>query len=309
MPEFIRGLHNIKSRHHGNVVTIGAFDGLHRGHQAIIRQLRQESERLQLPSMVVIFEPQPNEFFIPEQAPARLMRLGEKVSGLQALGVDRVLCLSFNRSLRQLSADQFIEQVLEQAIGTQFLVVGDDFRFGCNREGDYKRLQQAAFPVVDTPSVLIDGQRISSTWVREALGRADFEQAEVLLGRPYSISGKVIPGQQIGQTIGIPTANIRLHRCQTPLSGVFAVTVEVAGKAYPAVANVGFRPTVANDKEPLLEVHLFDFDGSLYGQRLTTCFYQQLRQEQRFDSLGALTSQIQLDIQRAKEFFNDHDRL
>lgn len=305
---FIRGLHNLRAEHHGNVVTIGSFDGVHRGHQAILQQVQAQSRQLALPSMVMIFEPQPHEFFAGEKAPARLMRLREKVIALFDEGIDRVCCLSFNRAFSEFSADQFIQQVLIAGLGTQYLVVGDDFRFGAGRTGDYQQLQTAGehqgFTVTDTQSFLIEGERVSSTRIRQLLQQNQFAEAATLLGRPYCITGKVVKGNQLGRELGAPTANVHLHRYRSPLTGVFAVlvTLPASGKI-TGVANVGVRPTLGGDAQPILEVHLFDWQGDLYGQEIAVEFKHKLREEQRFDGLDALKQQIQQDMQQARAFF------
>ena len=306
--EFIRGLYNIKPAHFGNVVTMGSFDGVHLGHQAILAQLKVQAERLGLPSLVMIFEPQPHEFFTGDNAPARLMRLREKVQALFEQGVDRVLCLPFNRSLSSLSADAFIQQVLIDALGVRYLVVGDDFRFGSGRSGGYSDLVVAGiqhkFAVTDTQSFLIDEQRVSSTRIRELLQKNDFTRAAHLLGKPYAISGRVVKGQQLGRQLGAPTANVHLHRYRSPLAGVFAVEVElISGELVAGVANVGVRPTLGGDAKAILEVHLFDRNDDLYGQNIVVEFKHQLRNEQRFDNLEALKQQIQEDIIHARQYF------
>jgi riboflavin kinase / FMN adenylyltransferase len=312
----IRGLHNLRAQHRGCVATIGSFDGVHRGHRAIIDQLLAQSRALGLPSVVMVFEPQPYEFFSGEKAPARLMRLRDKIRVLSACGVDRVFCLQFNQRLRQLSARDFIEQVLVQGLGIKSLVVGDDFRFGCDRAGDFQLLQQAGlkhgFSVYDTCTVQDGGERISSTRVRRALEAEHFEEAERLLGHPYTIRGRVVYGQQLGRTIGVPTANVRLRRYRSPLNGVFAVRLRLVGaeKEYgndwlPGVANVGVRPTVGGETRPILEVHLLDFDGHLYAREVEVRFDKKLRDEQKFPSLEVLKVQIHNDIAQAKSFFDD----
>jgi len=305
---FIRGLHNLRPWHSGCVATIGSFDGVHLGHQAILRQLKQAADAHQLPSTVIVFEPQPHEFFSGEKAPARLMRLREKIQALFAAGVDRVLCVRFTESLRSLSADEFIEQVLVRGLGIKHLVIGDDFRFGCDRKGDFQLLQQAGsnygFSVSDTCTLLLHGERVSSTRIRYLLELGDFAQAEELLGRPYSISGRVGYGQQLGRKLGVPTANIHLWRYRSPLHGVFAVTAIMKGQEiYQGVANVGVRPTVSGDQKPLLEVHLFDFADVIYGSIIEVVFHQKLRDEKKFASLDDLKTQLQSDINQAKTFF------
>ncbi len=306
--EIIRGLHNLRPRHQGSVVTLGTFDGVHLGHQKILRQVTGQAEALGLPSVVVIFEPQPHEYFAGDRAPARLMRLREKLLALFAAGVDRVLCLQFNRRLSSLSARDFVEKILVDGLGVRYLVVGDDFRFGSDRKGDYLFLKQMAaekgFQVIDTHTYEVAGQRVSSTRIRAVLDRADFEEAARLLGRPYVISGHVQSGQQLGRQLGTPTANVHLRRYRSPLGGVFAVKATLSGgEQYVGVANVGVRPTVDGKGKPLLEVHLFDFSGDLYGKLINVEFKAKLRDEQRFASLDELKAQIQRDIQRAKNYF------
>ncbi len=306
-PEFIRGLHNLRPRHHGSVATIGTFDGIHRGHQAILEQLQQVARQHALPSVVIMFEPQPHEYFSRQSAPARLMGLSEKVQALFAAGVDRVLCLYFNASLAHLTAEAFVEQVLVDGLGIRHLVVGDDFRFGCDRCGDFALLQSLgerwSFDVSDTCTLTDGGERISSTRIRLLLEQGRLPEAERLLGRPYCISGRVGQGRQLGRTLGVPTANVQLRHYRSPLAGVYVVTAEVAGRQLPGVANVGVRPTVHNGEQPLLEVHLLDFGGDLYGQRLRVCFVEKLREEHRFASLEDLQAQLQQDIQQARDYF------
>ncbi len=300
----------MRPEHRGNVVTIGSFDGVHLGHQAIIQQLLAQSRRLGLPSMVVVFEPQPHEYFSGEKAPARLMRLSEKVAALFAEGVERVCCLQFNRQLRSLSAAEFISRVLVNGLGVKYLVIGDDFRFGCDRRGDYRLLQQAGdtngFTVTDTRTYTVSEQRVSSTRIRDLLQQGNLSLAKTLLGRPYTISGKVIRGQQLGRQLGTPTANVHLHRYRSPLAGVFAVVTRLpSGEQVNGVANVGVRPTVGGDTKPLLEVHLFDRNDDLYGQLIEVDFKYKLRDEKRFDGLDKLKAQIQQDILAARQFFTD----
>ncbi len=305
---FIRGLHNLRPWHRGCVATIGSFDGVHLGHQAILRQLRQAANAHGLPSVVIVFEPQPHEFFSGDKAPARLMRLREKVQALFAAGLDRVLCLQFNQALRSLSAQAFIERILVQGLGIRHLVVGDDFRFGCDRSGDFALLQNAGqqwgFSVSDTCTLLLHGERVSSTRIRGLLEQGKFSAAEELLGRPYSISGRVTYGQQLGRKLGVPTANIHLRRYRSPLQGVFAVSLQLADRTYPGVANVGVRPTVSGSNKPILEVHLFDFAEAIYGSSVSVTFYRKLRDEQKFASLEALQTQLQIDIAQARNYFN-----
>lgn len=302
--QLVRGLHNLRPQHRGCVATIGNFDGVHRGHQAILARLRERAAELGVPSCVVIFEPQPREYFAPDTAPARLARLRDKVALLAAEGVDRVLCLSFNQRLSKLSAAEFVDTILVDGLGVRHLEVGDDFRFGCDRVGDFEFLQQVGlsqgFTVEAAQTVELDGLRVSSTQVRQALAKADFALAERLLGRPFRISGRVLHGQKLARQLGTPTANIQLKRHRVPLTGVYLVSVELDGKAWPGVANIGVRPTVSGDGSAHLEVHLLDFAGDLYGRRLTVEFHHKLREEQRFASLEALKSAIDADIAAAR---------
>jgi len=302
--QLVRGLQNLRPQHRGCVATIGNFDGVHRGHQAILARLRERAVALGVPSCVVIFEPQPREYFAPDSAPARLARLRDKVALLAAEGVDRVLCLAFNQRLSKLSAAEFVDTILVDGLGVKHLEVGDDFRFGCDRVGDFEFLQQAGlsqgFTVEAAQTVEQEGLRVSSTQVRSALAKADFALAERLLGRPYRISGRVLHGQKLARQLGTPTANIQLKRHRVPLTGVYLVSVELDGKAWPGVANIGVRPTVSGDGRAHLEVHLLDYAGDLYGRRLTVEFHHKLRDEQRFASLEALKSAIDADIAAAR---------
>ncbi|VXB27395.1 bifunctional riboflavin kinase and FAD synthetase [Pseudomonas sp. 8AS] len=305
--QLVRGLHNLLPLSQGCVATIGNFDGVHRGHQAILARLRERAIELGVPSCVVIFEPQPREFFGPDTAPARLTRLREKLELLAGQGVDLVLCLAFNRRLRELSAAEFVRQVLVDGLGVKHLEVGDDFRFGCDRSGDFAFLVQAGeqqgFSVEAALTVELDADRVSSTRVRQALQAGELELAERLLGRPFALSGRVLHGQKLARQLGTPTANVQLKRRQPPLRGVFLVSALVDGRRYRGVANIGQRPTVAGDGRPHLEVHLLDFAGDLYGRRLTVIFHHKLRDEQRFASLEALKAAIDADVAAARAYW------
>lgn len=306
--ELIRGLHNFRPEHRGSVVTIGSFDGVHLGHQAVLQQVCEKAAELGLPSVAMIFEPQPPEFFGGEVVPARLMRFREKVQALHRAGIERVCCLQFNAKLRGLTAQTFVETVLVHGLGVKYLVIGDDFHFGCDRKGDYAFLQtqgrQYGFSVNNTCTHTSADQRISSTLIRQCLHKGDLKAAADLLGKPYTISGRVGYGQQLGRTIGAPTANVQLRRHRSPLSGVFAVLVHHQdGRVLQGVANVGVRPTVGEDPKPLLEVHVFDFSESLYTQHLIIEFCHKIRDEQKFESIGALSAQIQCDMKAARAFF------
>ncbi len=305
--QLVRGLHNLRPEHRGCVATIGNFDGVHCGHQAVLARLRERAQALGVPSCVVIFEPQPREFFGPDTAPVRLARVRDKIELLAAEGVDRVLCLAFNRRLRELSAAAFVQTVLIDGLAIKHLEVGDDFRFGCDRTGDFAFLQKAGiahgFSVEEAVTVELAGERVSSTRVREALAAADFELVERLLSRPYAIAGRVLHGQKLGRQLGAPTANIQLKRHRVPLNGVYLVSVELNGRPWPGVANIGVRPSVASDGRAHLEVHLLDYAGDLYGQRLSVVFHRKLRDEQRFASLEELKSAIDADIAAARAYW------
>lgn len=302
--QLVLGLHNLHADPRGCVATIGNFDGVHRGHQVILQRLRERAAQLGLPSCVVLFEPQPREFFAPEAAPPRLSRLRDKIELLAQAGVDRVVCLAFNQRLRELSAEGFVSRVLIQGLGVRHLEVGDDFRFGCDRAGDFafllKAAERAGFSLEKAATLEIDGRRVSSTWLREALAQGDFAMAERLLGRGFAISGRVLHGKKLGRQLGTPTANLQLKRRNIPLQGVYLVSTRLDGQDYAGVANIGWRPTVDSDGQAHLEVHLLDFAGDLYGRRLTVVFHHKLRDEQRFASLEALKTAIDADIAAAR---------
>jgi len=303
--QVIRGLHNLRPEHRGCVATIGNFDGVHLGHQAVFRHLRERAEEHGLPTTVITFEPQPQEFFSPDKAPARLTRLREKLQVMKQSQIDRVMLLEFNAKLAAMRADAFVEQLLVKGLGVRFLYVGDDFRFGKGREGDFHTLERAGqehgFEVASMDTFAVGRERVSSTRIRQALTEGDLQTAERLLGRPYRICGRVAHGDERGRTIGFPTANIDLHRRVSPLHGVFAVTVYGPGDGpLPGVANIGTRPTVRGDTRYLLEVHLFDFDRRIYGAHVEVEFRRKLRDEQRFDSFEALRRQIEQDAQAAR---------
>lgn len=310
MIELICGFHNLKARHRGCVLTIGNFDGLHQGHQAVIQILNQQAKRLKLPSCVLLFEPHPQEFFFKEKAPSRLMRLREKIKTLQRLAIDRILCLRFNKHLAEMEAEVFVKEILVDRLGASVLIVGDDFRFGKERQGDFNLLKNLSkkynFEVFSTPTFLLKGKRIGSSRVRDALKEGDFDLAACLLTRPFALSGRVMHGDQRGRLLGFPTANIALHRLVSPLKGVFIVRVwGLAGGAINGVANCGKRPTV-NGLQDLLEVHLFNFNETIYGARLQVEFLKKIRDEKKFDSLDALKIQITEDATIAKRYFDSN---
>jgi riboflavin kinase/FMN adenylyltransferase len=305
--ELVRGLHNLRPGHRGCAATIGSFDGLHLGHQAVLEQLAEQAAGRRLPATLVTFEPQPREYFMPDAAPPRLTRFREKLELLRHYGVDRVVCLRFNHYLASLTADAFIQTVLLDGLDVKYLVVGDDFRFGSERNGDFSLLVQAGqrhgFPVVNMHTVSAGNGRVSSTRIRESLRAGDLAAAEALLGRPYRMSGRVAHGDKRGRTIGFPTANIFLHRAAVPVEGVFAVQLTgIDEQPLPGVANVGNRPTVDGTRS-LLEVHLFDFDREIYGRHVQVGFLKKLRAERKFASFDKLKEQILLDAGHAREFF------
>jgi riboflavin kinase/FMN adenylyltransferase len=307
MQKIIRGLYNLPTASTGCVATIGNFDGVHLGHQAVLSQLAIQGDRLNLPAVVITFEPQPNEFFAPDKAPARLSRFREKVEALRCYSINQICVLRFNEKLARMSAQSFIEQLLVDGLNVRYLVVGDDFKFGKDRQGDFDLLQQAgkqySFQVVNMHTFSIAHKRVSSTRIRQALKAGDLEFAEQLLGRPYKMSGRVAHGQKLGRTLGFPTANIHLHRRKVPLNGVYAIQVfGIEGEPVNGVANVGVRPTVGVSKA-LLEVHLFDFNRDIYGEHVQVNFLHKLRDEQKFDGLDALVKQIELDCEQAKNYF------
>ncbi|MEZ5564464.1 MAG: bifunctional riboflavin kinase/FAD synthetase [Gammaproteobacteria bacterium] len=289
----------------GCVATIGVFDGVHLGHQRILERVLAVSVQQAVPSLVFSFEPTPQEAMNPSNPPARLMRLREKVLVLDAAGLDYLYCPPFEGALQSLSPEEFIEHVLVQRLGVRHLVVGDDFRFARRRAGTYAHLEaggrQFGFGVEAVGGVTLAGQRVSSTAVRQALAAGDLERAQSLLGRPYRMVGRVSRGRQLGRKLGFPTANMRLDRRVSPVSGIFAVRIHGIDKVpRDAVASVGTRPTVGG-VEPLLEVYVFDFNGDLYGRQVAVDFVARLRDEARFDDLDALRGQMERDAAKARE--------
>ena len=287
-------------------LTIGNFDGVHRGHLALIERVTAKARELRIGSCVLTFEPHPREFFAGASAPARLTRLRDKLELMRAAGVGRVHVARFDAPFAALSARRFIEEVLIGGLRLRWLLVGRDFRFGARREGDYAVLEEAAgahrFGLQAMPDVLFEGERVSSSAARSALQAADFARAERLLGRPYAITGRVSHGAKLGRDLGFPTANILLRRAP-PLGGIYVVEVEGYG---PGVASVGRRPTVNPVPVPLLEVHLLDWNGELYGRRLRVRFLHKLRDEAKYDGLPALREAIARDARQAREFFARH---
>jgi riboflavin kinase/FMN adenylyltransferase len=299
----------------GHAVTVGNFDGVHRGHRAMLERLVHESRNRKLASCALTFEPHPREFFTPQTAPARLARLREKLELIAQAGVERVHVLRFGTPLAAMAPGRFVEEVLVQGLGTRWLLVGTDFRYGARRAGDFAQLQASGsrlgFEVAAMPEVTDGGERVSSSAVREALAAGDLARAERLLGRRYSMSGRVAHGEQLGRELGFPTANIVLRR-KPPLAGIFVVQAqieEMISETRPVlrgVASVGRRPTVKENAPPLLEVHLFDFSGAIYGRHLRVSFLEKLRDEKKYGGLPALREAIEEDAARAREWFTNN---
>lgn len=309
--ELIRGLHNLRPRHRGCALTVGAFDGIHLGHRAVLDHLQTEARERGLASLVTVFEPLPREYFRPLEAPPRITNFRERLEALSATGVDRVLLLKFDSALRTMSADEFIKRVIVDGVGAQYVALGDDFRFGNRREGDFEYARDASgrygYEVQKTPTFELEDTRVSSTRIRDELARGNFDKAEQLLGRPFTMKGRVEHGLKLGRELGCPTANIRLNRLRSPLSGVFVVRVEGPGMTGAVgVANVGTRPTVSDGIKANLEVHLLDQTIDLYGTVLEVRFLHKLREELKYDSLGLLQQAIANDITDARQWLANH---
>ena len=293
-------------------LTIGNFDGVHLGHRAMLDHLKREAALRELPAAVMTFEPHPREFFAPDQAPARLSSLREKLEMLAAIGIDRTYVCRFTYDFARTPAEEFIERILVRGLGTRWLLIGDDFRFGARRAGDMALLSALAsrcgYEVHAMASVIVAGRRVSSTAVREALSAGDLDLATQLLGRPYVISGRVVQGDRIGRTLGFPTANVRMRHNRPPLYGIFAVRVHGLGNAsVPGAASLGVRPTVDTRGVPVLEVYLLDFDRDIYGRHVQVEFLHKLRDEQKFANLEALRRQIALDVAATRRYFTRGD--
>jgi len=305
--KLIRGLYNLTRPLPASAVTIGNFDGVHRGHQLVIEQLRRVANAASLPTVVIIFEPQPSEFFAAARAPKRLARFSEKIAYLKAQQIDYLLCLRFDATLAGLGAEDFVQRILIENLNTKHLVIGDDFHFGQNRQGNFEFLQQNSerfgFTVDETETLLHDGARVSSTRVRECILRGDFECAAALLGRPYSLSGRIAHGKKLGRELGYPTINIKMGDKTLIVKGIFAVQVKgIDNRELRGVASIGTRPTV-NGVDTILEVYILDFNRDVYGYRVVVEFLHKIRNEEKFDSLEELTAHIALDTEKAKAFF------
>jgi riboflavin kinase/FMN adenylyltransferase len=290
-------------------LTIGNFDGVHLGHQEMLAELKRAATRLGLPTCVLTFEPHPREFFAPDKAPTRLTSLREKLELLAACGVDRVHVCRFNYAFAQTTAEDFIDGIIARGLGARWVLVGDDFRFGARRAGSLVMLKQAAprlgLDVAALASVTLDGERVSSTALRQALAAGELERAGRLLGRSYSISGRVVRGDGLGRKLGFPTANVQMKHNRPPLTGIFAVRLHgAASEPLPAVASLGVRPTVKQQGAPVLEVHALDFSGDLYRRHVRVEFLHRLRDEEKYANLATLTRQIALDAKNARAFFD-----
>ena len=289
-------------------LTIGNFDGVHLGHQAMLTRLTQAARGLGIPSCVMTFEPHPREFFAPDKAPTRLTSLREKLELLASAEVERVQICRFNFDFAKTPPEDFIAHILQRGLAARWILVGDDFRFGARRAGDFVMLKQAAarcgFEVHAMTSVTIDGVRVSSSAVRDALISGDMLRAQRLLGRHYSISGRVVHGEGLGRKLGCPTANVLMKHNRPPLSGIFAVEVHgIDARVLPGVASLGVRPTVARDARPSLEVHLLDFRRAIYGMHLKVDFLHKFRDEEKFPDVGILQRQIALDVENTRGYF------
>lgn len=307
--QLIRNYHQTSSSENNaqpSIATIGNFDGIHLGHQKIINFVVAQATANNLRSTLISFEPTPVEYFMGNKAPARIANFRDKFDITANLNIDCFVCLRFNQTLADMQAEQFIKSVLVDALQIKQLVVGDDFQFGKDRAGDINLLQEMStkygYQVHDNATVVHANQRVSSSRIRESLAAGDFELVHLLLGRPFRISGRVIHGEKKGRTIGFPTANILLKRRVSPLHGVFIVTATNGENHWNGVANIGYRPTV-NGKTEQLEVHLFDCNANLYGQRLHVEPLVKLRDEQKFSSLAELKHQISLDVEKAQHYF------
>jgi riboflavin kinase/FMN adenylyltransferase len=292
----------------GAVATIGNFDGVHLGHQLVINKIRDHSTQSKLPSMIIAFEPSAKEFFLKDNAPPRLTSFREKFSLIDKLGIDYFVCLHFNHALANMPAEEFIKKILVNTLGVKHLTVGDNFRFGKDRKGHFNLLQHHAnkldYEVEDTESFESNGKRVSSSLIREFLNKGEMDHAKKMLGRDYSMSGRVVHGDEKGRTIGFPTANIPIKRKNCAVSGVFAVTVLMQdGKKYYGVANIGHRPTIGGTRTQL-EVHIFQFAQDIYGKFLTVTFNKKLRDEKKFASFDELKKQIKQDSKSAQDHFS-----
>ena len=308
----VRNLNASGERFTNPVLTLGNFDGVHLGHQAMLRRLRDAATALGTPACVMTFEPHPREFFAPDQAPTRLTSLREKLELLAYHGVDRVYVIRFNFDFARVSAQDFIHRILKRGLDVRWLLVGDDFRFGARRAGDSNMLRAAGrelrFEVAEMPSLMVGKRRVSSTAVRDLLADGRLGEAEQLLGRPYGISGRIVRGDQLGRRLGFPTANVQLKHNRPPLFGIFVAQLHgLPDGILPGAASLGVRPTVTGGGKPTLEIHLFNFDRDIYGWHVRVEFLERLRKERKYPNLMALTRQIAIDVEEARAWFERRD--
>ena len=301
----------LSPRRQRHALTVGNFDGVHRGHAAMLARVVAQARALGVPGCVLTFEPHPREFFSPAAAPSRLTRLREKLERFAQAGIERTHVARFDARLAGLAPERFIDDVLVAGLGAAWLLVGRDFRFGAKRAGDFALLERAAarhgFALEAMPDIAEGGERVSSSAVRAALASGDLRRAELLLGRRYTMSGRVVHGDGLGRPLGFPTANIVLRR-RTPMTGIFVVEAELeeTQSRLRGAASIGTRPTIREHALPVLEVHLLDFEGVLYGKHLRVTFLEKLRAEQKFDGLEALRAAIAADVAQAREYFEAH---
>jgi riboflavin kinase/FMN adenylyltransferase len=306
--EFIRGIHNIKPHHQGCIATIGNFDGVHLGHQTILQQITRQSQKTKSRSCVIIFEPQPKEFFLKDQAPKRICDLRQKLIFFADYQIDQVLCINFNNKFKQLSADNFITELLLEKLKVRTLYIGEDFKYGNDRIGNFNHLTSFAtnnnFTAHVVPKFIKNNKKISSTLIRELLQNNDLSTANKFMGHPFTITGKVVTGNQYGRKLGFPTANIALKRTNIPINGVFIVRVIINGIVFFGVANIGLRLSIDN-QHPILEVHILNFNKDLYGRLIQVEFIKKLRQTQKFSSMDELSKAIHQDVIQAKQFIDN----
>jgi riboflavin kinase/FMN adenylyltransferase len=306
--EFIRGIHNIKPHHQGCIATIGNFDGVHLGHQTILQQITRQSQKTKSRSCVIIFEPQPKVFFLKDQAPKRICDLRQKLIFFADYQIDQVLCINFNNKFKQLSADNFITELLLEKLKVRTLYIGEDFKYGNDRIGNFNHLTSFAtnnnFTAHVVPKFIKNNKKISSTLIRELLQNNDLSTANKFMGHPFTITGKVVTGNQYGRKLGFPTANIALKRTNIPINGVFIVRVIINGIVFFGVANMGLRLSIDN-QHPILEVHILNFNKDLYGRLIQVEFIKKLRQTQKFSSMDELSKAIHQDVIQAKQFIDN----
>lgn len=310
MVHLIRQLQSIPKNFPGCVLTIGNFDGVHCGHQILIQRLLEKARELQLPAVLMTFEPYPEEFFSRRETPPRLTTLREKITLLSQLGLDYVICIKFDKAFSEMTAENFIEEIVVNRLKTKYLVLGDDFHFGYKRIGNFQLIQKMApqnnFCAESLPTFKHSQDRVSSSRIRLLLQQSDLISAEKLLGRRYGILGKVIHGSKFGRVLGFPTANILPHRKTVPIEGIFIVEVYIDQVLYPGVADLGNRPTLDGSGRTILEVHLLDFNQDIYGKTIYVEFIKKLRDEEKYDTVELLRLKIAEDVENAKLYFHNH---